>query len=114
MKSRLPKSVAPIGRACTGAACDRHRRGLKARHVVVITSHGAAEVEDALTLCRGRRPAATFVRQEPQLGTNRTVQQAVPVLPDDGDPHSEWRRAADRAATARPADRLTPANGWRC
>jgi bifunctional UDP-N-acetylglucosamine pyrophosphorylase/glucosamine-1-phosphate N-acetyltransferase len=54
--------------------------------VVVITGHGAIEVEAASHVLR----AATgkfdlhFVRQEPQLGTGHAVQQAVPVLRDDG------------------------------
>ena len=59
---------------------------LLARQVVVISGHGAMEVEAALA--HPAKAAATFVinfvRQEPQLGTGHAVQQAVPVLRDDG------------------------------
>jgi bifunctional UDP-N-acetylglucosamine pyrophosphorylase/glucosamine-1-phosphate N-acetyltransferase len=59
---------------------------LSARKAVVITGHGADEVEAACV--RNRGPAADFamqfVRQEPQLGTGHAVQQAVPALDDDG------------------------------
>ena len=59
---------------------------LDARRVVVITGNGAAEVEAAVALWAqaAGRPAAVFVRQEPQLGTGHAVQQAVPSLHDDG------------------------------
>ena len=49
-------------------------------NTVVITGHGADQVEAALAGQAGLR----FVRQMPQLGTGHAVQQAVPVLPDDG------------------------------
>jgi bifunctional UDP-N-acetylglucosamine pyrophosphorylase/glucosamine-1-phosphate N-acetyltransferase len=59
---------------------------LVARKVVVVTGHRADAVEISCDSLRG--PAADFaldfVRQEPQLGTGHAVQQAVPVLPDDG------------------------------
>jgi bifunctional UDP-N-acetylglucosamine pyrophosphorylase/glucosamine-1-phosphate N-acetyltransferase len=57
-----------------------------ARRIVVVTGNGAAEVEDALTRWAAGSGVAVpvFVRQEPQLGTGHAVQQAVPVLPDDG------------------------------
>ena len=45
-----------------------------------ITGHGADEVEAAVARAR----ACAFVRQEPQLGTGHAVQQAVPLLDDDG------------------------------
>jgi bifunctional UDP-N-acetylglucosamine pyrophosphorylase/glucosamine-1-phosphate N-acetyltransferase len=50
---------------------------------VVITGHGADQVEP-LVLAPGQALAVQCVRQEPQLGTGHAVQQAVPVLPDDG------------------------------
>lgn len=82
MKSQRPKVLHRIGgRALAQHVIDCAAR-LSARSVVVITGHGAAQVEAAL-----RAPAATalrFVRQEPQLGTGHAVQQAVPVLDDDG------------------------------
>lgn len=45
------------------------------RHTVVITGHGAEEVEAA---CAGQ--GLHFARQMPQLGTGHAVQQAVPAL----------------------------------
>jgi bifunctional UDP-N-acetylglucosamine pyrophosphorylase/glucosamine-1-phosphate N-acetyltransferase len=56
---------------------------LNARSAVVITGHGADQVEPVL-LAPGQALAVKCVRQEPQLGTGHAVQQAVPVLPDDG------------------------------
>jgi bifunctional UDP-N-acetylglucosamine pyrophosphorylase/glucosamine-1-phosphate N-acetyltransferase len=50
--------------------------------VVVITGHGADAVEAALHAPAG--VALKTVRQEPQLGTGHAVQQALPVLADDG------------------------------
>ncbi len=86
MKSRLPKVLHRLaGRALVQHVIDT-AAGLKARHVVVITGHGAAEVEAALTrsAAGAGHPPPTFVRQEPQLGTGHAVQQVVPVLPEDG------------------------------
>ena len=86
MKSRLPKVLHRLaGRALIQHVIDT-AAGLQARRVVVITGHGAAEVEAALA--QSAQAAATdvpaFARQEPQLGTGHAVQQAVPLLPDDG------------------------------
>jgi bifunctional UDP-N-acetylglucosamine pyrophosphorylase/glucosamine-1-phosphate N-acetyltransferase len=44
---------------------------------VIITGHGAPEVEAAAAAIA---PQAVFVRQEPQLGTGHAVQQALPAL----------------------------------
>lgn len=52
---------------------------LGAERTVVVTGHGAAQVEQAATAA-GR----VFVRQEPQLGTGHALQQAAPQLGDDG------------------------------
>jgi bifunctional UDP-N-acetylglucosamine pyrophosphorylase/glucosamine-1-phosphate N-acetyltransferase len=85
MKSRLPKVLHRLA----GRALLQHVLGtveaLSARRVVVVTGNGAEQVEAAVAAWR--QPGATaplFVRQEPQLGTGHAVQQAVPVLPDDG------------------------------
>ena len=82
MKSQRPKVLHRLGgRALAQHVIDCAAR-LSARRVVVITGHGAEQVEAGLAA-----PAATalsFVRQEPQLGTGHAVQQAVPVLQDDG------------------------------
>jgi len=86
MKSRLPKVLHRLaGRALVQHVIDT-AAALKARQVVLITGHGASQVEGALTdaaALTGHAPP-TFVRQEPQLGTGHAVQQAVPALADDG------------------------------
>lgn len=56
---------------------------LNAQQQVVITGHGADMVEAEMTSAFAGAPLQ-FVRQEPQLGTGHAVQQAVPVLPDEG------------------------------
>jgi bifunctional UDP-N-acetylglucosamine pyrophosphorylase/glucosamine-1-phosphate N-acetyltransferase len=82
MKSQRPKVLHRLG----GRALAQHvidcAAGLSARSVVVITGHGAEQVEAGLQAPAGT--ALRFVRQEPQLGTGHAVQQAVPVLADDG------------------------------
>lgn len=82
MKSQRPKVLHRLG----GRALAQHvidcAAGLSARSVVVITGHGAAQVEAGLKAPAGT--ALRYVRQEPQLGTGHAVQQAVPVLADDG------------------------------
>lgn len=82
MKSHLPKVLHRLaGRALLQHVVDT-AVGLSARRVVVITGHGAAEVEAGVVHPGGGM--LQFVRQEPQLGTGHAVQQAVPALPDDG------------------------------
>ena len=86
MKSRLPKVLHRLaGRALVQHVVDA-ATALHARSAVVITGHGAAEVEAALTPPAGAASGLrlNFVRQEPQLGTGHAVQQAVPALADDG------------------------------
>ena len=82
MKSSKPKVLHRLG----GRALAQHvidtAAGVSARSVVVITGHGAEVVEAGL-----HAPSSLtlgYVRQEPQLGTGHAVQQALPVLPDDG------------------------------
>jgi bifunctional UDP-N-acetylglucosamine pyrophosphorylase/glucosamine-1-phosphate N-acetyltransferase len=53
--------------------------GLGAARTIVVTGHGAAEVEQATAA-----PGLAFVRQEPQLGTGHALQQAAPLLDDAG------------------------------
>jgi bifunctional UDP-N-acetylglucosamine pyrophosphorylase/glucosamine-1-phosphate N-acetyltransferase len=86
MKSKLPKVLHLLaGRALLQHVVDTAAE-LSARQVVVITGHGAIEVEAATACSTGARAGfdINFVRQEPQLGTGHAVQQAVPVLRDDG------------------------------
>ena len=85
MKSRLPKVLQRLaGRPLLQHVLDQ-AAALDARSAIVITGHGAIEVEAA---CAGPASAsASFglhcVRQEPQLGTGHAVQQALPWLSDD-------------------------------
>ena len=90
MKSRLPKVLHQLaGRALLQHVVDTAAT-LQARRIVVITGHGAMEVESVLAQSAAKSDSNSqgfdlkFVRQEPQLGTGHAVQQAVPVLPDDG------------------------------
>ena len=86
MKSRIPKVLQRLaGRPLLDHVLDQAAH-LQARSAIVITGHGATEVEAA---CAGAASAAgtfdlKFARQEPQLGTGHAVQQAVPHLRDDG------------------------------
>ena len=86
MKSSLPKVLHRLGGLALLAHVVQCAARVSARRCVVITGHGATEVEAA---CAGFTGATDplelkFVRQEPQLGTGHAVQQAVPVLADDG------------------------------
>ena len=90
MKSKRPKVLHRLaGRPLLGHVLDS-AAALQARTAVVITGHGAIDVE---AFCAGWAGAGGQkhadialrpVRQEPQLGTGHAVQQAAPVLPDDG------------------------------
>ena len=86
MKSRIPKVLQRLaGRPLLHHVLDQAAH-LQARSAIVITGHGATEVEAATV---GAASATgtfdlKFVRQEPQLGTGHAVQQAVPHLRDDG------------------------------
>ena len=86
MQSRLPKVLQPLaGRPLVHHVLDP-ARALQARQAVLITGHGAIEVEASCSMDTRAdgQLAISFVRQEPQLGTGHAVQQAVPVLADDG------------------------------
>lgn len=86
MKSRLPKVLHSLaGRPLLGHVLSA-ARALDPGRSVVVTGHGAAEVEAHL---RGRFGPAfdqgrlATVRQEPQLGTGHAVRQALPHLASD-------------------------------
>ncbi|NMM08540.1 bifunctional UDP-N-acetylglucosamine diphosphorylase/glucosamine-1-phosphate N-acetyltransferase GlmU [Polaromonas sp.] len=90
MKSALPKVLHRLGGRALLAHVINCAARLSARQAVVIIGHGAMEVEAA---CARRTGAAgtldqtiglKFALQEPQLGTGHAVQQALPLLPDDG------------------------------
>jgi bifunctional UDP-N-acetylglucosamine pyrophosphorylase/glucosamine-1-phosphate N-acetyltransferase len=80
MRSALPKVLHSLG----GRHLLQHvlaaAAGLGSARVIVVTGHGAAEVERRTSAQRG----LSFVRQEPQLGTGHALQQAVPLLDDEG------------------------------
>jgi bifunctional UDP-N-acetylglucosamine pyrophosphorylase / glucosamine-1-phosphate N-acetyltransferase len=86
MKSRVPKVLHRLaGRPLLQHVFDAVSQ-LQARHIVVVTGNGAPQVEAAVAgwakACG--TPTPQFARQQPQLGTGHAVQQAVPLLPDDG------------------------------
>ncbi len=78
MKSALPKVLHRVG----GKALLHHvldcAAALGADRTIVITGHGAEQVEATITA-----PATRCVRQMPQLGTGHAIQQAVPELDDN-------------------------------
>ena len=86
MKSTLPKVLHRLGgRALLAHVIDCAAQ-LSVRKAVVIVGHGAIKVEAA---CASMTDAGSsfgieFAHQEPQLGTGHAVQQAVPLLADDG------------------------------
>ncbi|MDP2406623.1 MAG: bifunctional UDP-N-acetylglucosamine diphosphorylase/glucosamine-1-phosphate N-acetyltransferase GlmU [Hydrogenophaga sp.] len=83
MKSQLPKVLHRLGgRALAQHVIDTAAR-LSARSVVVITGHGAEQVEAGLQAPAGGTELK-YVRQAPQLGNGHAVQEAAPALPDDG------------------------------
>ncbi|MEP6966214.1 MAG: bifunctional UDP-N-acetylglucosamine diphosphorylase/glucosamine-1-phosphate N-acetyltransferase GlmU [Polaromonas sp.] len=86
MKSALPKVLHRLGGRALLAHVVGCAAGLSARQAVIITGHGAMEVEAACGRMTGTAAdiSLKFARQEPQLGTGHAVQQALPLLADDG------------------------------
>jgi len=89
MKSSLPKVLHRLGGKALLAHVIECAASVSARQAVVITGHGAAEVEAACArftqaAAADARVALQVARQEPQLGTGHAVQQALPLLVDDG------------------------------
>jgi len=80
MHSSMPKVLHRLG----GRALLQHvietARQIQARRILVITGHAAEQVEAVLS----EQPGVASVRQMPQLGTGHAMQQAIPVLEDDG------------------------------
>ena len=79
MRSARPKVLHALGGQPLLAHVLATAEALAPGRCVVVTGHGADAVEAAFA-----GPQREFVRQMPQLGTGHAVQQAVPVLPDDG------------------------------
>ena len=84
MKSAIPKVLQQLAHQPLVQHVLDTAAQLQARQVVVVTGHGAEQVEAALARPDATGPRRLFVRQMPQLGTAHAVQQAVPVLGDDG------------------------------
>ncbi len=79
MRSARPKVLHTLaGRHLLQHVLDA-AAGLGASRTIVVTGHGAAEVERATAAT-----ALAFVRQEPQLGTGHALQQAAPLLDGAG------------------------------
>ena len=84
MKSAKPKVLHRLGgRALLGHVLDRAVQ-LSASQAIVITGHGADQVEAAVQALALPALVPVFARQEPQLGTGHAVQQALPHLQDGG------------------------------
>jgi bifunctional UDP-N-acetylglucosamine pyrophosphorylase/glucosamine-1-phosphate N-acetyltransferase len=79
MLSARPKVLHPLaGRPLLGHVLQTVR-SLSAQRIVVVYGHGGDAVPAAF-----RDSGATFVLQEPQLGTGHAVMQALPHLAPDG------------------------------
>lgn len=83
MKSARPKVLHCVAGRPMLAHVVATTAALGADRQIVVTGHGAEQVEAAMRAAFAEAPLR-FVRQEPQLGTGHAVQQTVPELPDDG------------------------------
>jgi len=79
MKSDRPKVLHPLAGLSLLQHVLKPVGELNAARIIVVTGHGADQVEASLP-----DPKPAFVRQMPQLGTGHAVQQAAPLLHDDG------------------------------
>jgi bifunctional UDP-N-acetylglucosamine pyrophosphorylase / glucosamine-1-phosphate N-acetyltransferase len=87
MKSLVPKVLQRLGGQPLVGHVMQCASGMGARRAVVITGHGADQVEPALAQwmhTQATELPLSFLRQEPQLGTGHAVAQALPVMQDDG------------------------------
>src|SRR5690606_34832825 len=80
MRSKLPKVLHPIGGLPMLAHVMASARALSPNRIVIVTGHGAEQVQ---ATCAGQDDVR-FALQQPQLGTGHAVQQAVPELLPDG------------------------------
>jgi bifunctional UDP-N-acetylglucosamine pyrophosphorylase/glucosamine-1-phosphate N-acetyltransferase len=79
MRSARPKVLHALGGQPLLGHVLETAEALAPAQCVLVTGHGAEAVEAAFAGERRR-----FARQEPQLGTGHAVQQAAPMLPDEG------------------------------
>ena len=86
MKSSLPKVLHRLGGRALLAHVIESAAGLRPRRLIVVTGHGAGQVDAAARSFSQGAGLATCdtVLQSPQLGTGHAVQQALPLLPEDG------------------------------
>ena len=86
MKSGLPKVLHRLGGRALLAHVIESAAGLRPRRLIVVTGHGAEQVDAAARSYAQSAGLATCdtVLQSPQLGTGHAVQQALPLLPEDG------------------------------
>ena len=83
MKSSMPKVLHPLaGKPLVQHVIDT-AHALHTRNTILITGHGAEVVEPLLQKAYPHK-ALQFAKQMPQLGTGHAVQQALPLLDDDG------------------------------
>ena len=76
MQSALPKVLHPVAGRPMLAHVLHHARRLEPGRIVVVTGHGAEEVQAAFS----DQPDLVFALQSPQQGTGHAVQQALPHL----------------------------------
>lgn len=82
MRSSKPKVLHPLcGRSMLEWVVDQALE-LEPQRIVIVTGHGAAEVEASLA-SHPARSRITFVRQEPQLGTGHALQCCLGALGAD-------------------------------
>ncbi|MFT7775219.1 bifunctional UDP-N-acetylglucosamine diphosphorylase/glucosamine-1-phosphate N-acetyltransferase GlmU [Roseateles sp.] len=79
MKSATPKVLHKLAGRSLLAHVLKSCEQLPAQARIVITGHGADQVEAAV-----QAPDLAFVRQMPQLGTGHAIQQVVPALQGEG------------------------------
>lgn len=88
MKSQRPKVLQQLaGRPLLGHVLGSAvQLQPQPRSITVICGHGAAQVEQACRQLAAAHDGLPFnyVLQQPQRGTGHAMQQAAPVLPDDG------------------------------
>ena len=79
MRSALPKVLHPLAGRPLAAHVLAAVRELRPRAIVMVTGHGADDVEAALAA-----PDLRFVRQDPPRGTGDATRIALGALPADG------------------------------